>query len=229
MPNTKKITFAKLSGGDNYTYWALRMDSLLIREKLQGALGSKTYNKSEKAAYSGLSDSGYLYTFNLFFTTFLFTFRPTNYLIRTLFSDAFQQSDPLFLKKFPLSATMGNDQKYSFAKLLGSGNYTHWALRMDSLLIREKLQGALGSIAHNKSEDALALIRLQLEDGPLTQIMHLRSAKEAWDKLKDLYNPVSPKARHNALSHSGAIAVIAPESTRYSDPVIAPDLDGRTK
>ncbi|RCI10937.1 hypothetical protein L249_5161 [Ophiocordyceps polyrhachis-furcata BCC 54312] len=136
-----------------------------------------------------LSDSGYLYTFNLFFTAFLFTFRPTNYLIRTLFSDAFQQSDPLFLKKFPLSATMGNDQKYSFAKLSGSGNYTHWALRMDSLLIREKLQGALGSIAHNKSEDALALIRLQLEDGPLTQIMHLRSAKEAWDKLKDLYNP----------------------------------------
>ncbi|RCI09621.1 hypothetical protein L249_3882, partial [Ophiocordyceps polyrhachis-furcata BCC 54312] len=28
---------------------ALRMDSLLIREKLQGALGSKTYNKSEEA------------------------------------------------------------------------------------------------------------------------------------------------------------------------------------
>ncbi|RCI08236.1 hypothetical protein L249_6238, partial [Ophiocordyceps polyrhachis-furcata BCC 54312] len=48
MPNTKKITFAKLSGGDNYTYWALRMDSLLIREKLQGALGSETYNKSEE-------------------------------------------------------------------------------------------------------------------------------------------------------------------------------------
>ncbi|RCI16808.1 hypothetical protein L249_1949, partial [Ophiocordyceps polyrhachis-furcata BCC 54312] len=38
-----------------------------------------------------------------------------------------------------------------------------------------------------------------------------------------------PKARHNALSHSRAIAVIAPESTRYSDPVIAPDLDSRTK
>ncbi|RCI14916.1 hypothetical protein L249_7109 [Ophiocordyceps polyrhachis-furcata BCC 54312] len=32
--------------------------------------------------------------------------------------------------------------------------------------------------------------------------MHLRSAKEAWDKLKDLYNPVS--------DHSGrVIAVIA--------------------
>ncbi|RCI10434.1 hypothetical protein L249_4271 [Ophiocordyceps polyrhachis-furcata BCC 54312] len=46
-----------------------------------------------------LSDSGYLYTFNLFFTAFLFTFRPTNYLIRTVSSDAFQQSDPLFLKK----------------------------------------------------------------------------------------------------------------------------------
>ncbi|RCI11774.1 hypothetical protein L249_7383, partial [Ophiocordyceps polyrhachis-furcata BCC 54312] len=36
-----------------------------------------------------LSDSGYLYTFNLFFTAFLFTFRPTNYLIRTVSSDAF--------------------------------------------------------------------------------------------------------------------------------------------
>ncbi|RCI14979.1 hypothetical protein L249_7073, partial [Ophiocordyceps polyrhachis-furcata BCC 54312] len=46
---TKKITFAKLSGGDNYTHWALRIDSLLIREKLQGALGSKTHNKSEEA------------------------------------------------------------------------------------------------------------------------------------------------------------------------------------
>ncbi|RCI14724.1 hypothetical protein L249_7086, partial [Ophiocordyceps polyrhachis-furcata BCC 54312] len=36
-----------------------------------------------------LSDSGYFYTFNLFFTAFLFTFRPTNYLIWTLFSNAF--------------------------------------------------------------------------------------------------------------------------------------------
>ncbi|RCI14576.1 hypothetical protein L249_7051 [Ophiocordyceps polyrhachis-furcata BCC 54312] len=53
-----------------------------------------------------------------FFTAFLFTFRPTNYFIRT-------QLDPLFLKKFPLSATIGNDQKYSFAKLSGSGNYTY--------------------------------------------------------------------------------------------------------
>ncbi|RCI11068.1 hypothetical protein L249_7461, partial [Ophiocordyceps polyrhachis-furcata BCC 54312] len=56
-----------------------------------------------------------------------------------------------------------------------------------------------------------------------------------------------PKARHNALSHSGAIAVIAPDrlviaigalghhSDRHSDrravpiAVIAPDLDSRTK
>ncbi|RCI10795.1 hypothetical protein L249_5424, partial [Ophiocordyceps polyrhachis-furcata BCC 54312] len=35
------------------------------------------------AARVQLSNSGYLYTFNLFFTAFLFTFRPTNYLIRT--------------------------------------------------------------------------------------------------------------------------------------------------
>ncbi|RCI13514.1 hypothetical protein L249_5506, partial [Ophiocordyceps polyrhachis-furcata BCC 54312] len=36
-----------------------------------------------------LSNSGYLYTFNLFFTAFLFTFRPIKYLIRTVSSDAF--------------------------------------------------------------------------------------------------------------------------------------------
>ncbi|RCI14918.1 hypothetical protein L249_7109 [Ophiocordyceps polyrhachis-furcata BCC 54312] len=84
-------------------------------------MGSDRSDRSDRY----LSDSGYLYTFNLFFTAFLFTFRPTNYLIRTLFSDAFQQTDPLFLKKFPLSAIIGNDQKYSFAKLSGSGNYTY--------------------------------------------------------------------------------------------------------
>ncbi|RCI14381.1 hypothetical protein L249_5959, partial [Ophiocordyceps polyrhachis-furcata BCC 54312] len=65
-----------------------------------------------------LSDSGYLYTFNLFFTAFLFTFRPINYLIRT-------QIDLLFPTKFPLSAIIGNVEKYSFAKLSGSGDYTY--------------------------------------------------------------------------------------------------------
>ncbi|RCI07740.1 hypothetical protein L249_5768, partial [Ophiocordyceps polyrhachis-furcata BCC 54312] len=36
-----------------------------------------------------LSDSGYLYTFNQLFTAFLFLHRPTKYLIRFHFSDAF--------------------------------------------------------------------------------------------------------------------------------------------
>ncbi|RCI14244.1 hypothetical protein L249_5990, partial [Ophiocordyceps polyrhachis-furcata BCC 54312] len=86
---------------------------------------------------------------------------------------------------------MPNTEKITFAKLSGGDNYTYWALRMDSLLIREKLQGALGSETHNKSEEALALIRLQLEDGPLTQIIHIKTALEAWNRLKELYNPVS--------------------------------------
>ncbi|RCI11330.1 hypothetical protein L249_7462, partial [Ophiocordyceps polyrhachis-furcata BCC 54312] len=90
-----------------------------------------------------------------------------------------------------LSQIMPNTEKITFAKLSGGDNYTYWALRMDSLLIREKLQGALGSKTHNKSEEALALIRLQLEDGPLTQIMHIKTASEAWNRLKELYNPVS--------------------------------------
>ncbi|RCI11771.1 hypothetical protein L249_7380, partial [Ophiocordyceps polyrhachis-furcata BCC 54312] len=73
---------------------------------------------------------------------------------------------------------MPNTEKITFAKLSGGDNYTYWALRMDSLLIRE-------------TEEALALIRLQLEDGPLTQIMHIKTASEAWNRLKELYNPVS--------------------------------------
>ncbi|RCI14545.1 hypothetical protein L249_7078 [Ophiocordyceps polyrhachis-furcata BCC 54312] len=72
---------------------------------------------------------------------------------------------------------------------------------MDSLLIREKLQGALGSETYNKSEEALALIRLQLEDGPLTQIMHIKTALEAWNRLKELYNP------HSAYSGVGSIGL----------------------
>ncbi|RCI08291.1 hypothetical protein L249_8365, partial [Ophiocordyceps polyrhachis-furcata BCC 54312] len=147
--NSSSIASFRLSRSGNYTHWALRMDSLLIREKLQGALGSIAHNKSEDALA----------------------------LIRLQLEDG------------PLTQIMHlRSAKEAWDKLKDLYNP---ALRIDSLLIREKLQGALGSIAHNKSEDALALIRLQLEDGPLTQIMHLRSAKEAWDKLKDLYNPVS--------------------------------------
>ncbi|RCI11729.1 hypothetical protein L249_7438, partial [Ophiocordyceps polyrhachis-furcata BCC 54312] len=48
-----------------------------------------------------LSDSGYLYTFNQLFTAFLFLHRPTKYLIRFHFSDAFQQTYPLFPHIFP--------------------------------------------------------------------------------------------------------------------------------
>ncbi|RCI13623.1 hypothetical protein L249_5494, partial [Ophiocordyceps polyrhachis-furcata BCC 54312] len=44
---------------------------------------SDRYKSSSKSPIFLLSNSGYLYTFNLFFTAFLFTFRPTNYLIRT--------------------------------------------------------------------------------------------------------------------------------------------------
>ncbi|RCI11385.1 hypothetical protein L249_7399, partial [Ophiocordyceps polyrhachis-furcata BCC 54312] len=108
-----------------------------------------------------------------------------HHFFNTITSPAFNSSS--ILTKPPsrnsssssLSQIMPNTEKITFAKLSGGDNYTHWALRMDSLLIREKLQGALGSETHNKSEEALALIRLQLEDGPLTQIMHIKTASEA--------------------------------------------------
>ncbi|RCI14246.1 hypothetical protein L249_5990, partial [Ophiocordyceps polyrhachis-furcata BCC 54312] len=120
-----------------------------------------------------------------------------HHFFNTITSPAFNSSS--ILTKPPsrdsssssLLQIMPNTEKITFAKLSGGDNYTYWALRMDSLLIREKLQGALGSETHNKSEEALALIRLQLEDGPLTQIIHIKTALEAWNRLKELYNPVS--------------------------------------
>ncbi|RCI08281.1 hypothetical protein L249_8364, partial [Ophiocordyceps polyrhachis-furcata BCC 54312] len=62
----------------------LQVGTLKYLEKL-----SRDSSSSSLSPRVQLSDSGYLYTFNLFFTAFLFTFRPTNYLIRTVSSDAF--------------------------------------------------------------------------------------------------------------------------------------------
>ncbi|RCI14722.1 hypothetical protein L249_7086, partial [Ophiocordyceps polyrhachis-furcata BCC 54312] len=62
----------------------LQVGTLKYLEKL-----SRDSSSSSLSPRVQLSDSGYFYTFNLFFTAFLFTFRPTNYLIWTLFSNAF--------------------------------------------------------------------------------------------------------------------------------------------
>lgn len=68
---------------------------------------------------------------------------------------------------------------YNIPKLKGSENYITWALRIESFLVKEKLVTAISSENYPKSEEALANIRLFLEDGPLMQIKHFNNAKNA--------------------------------------------------
>ena len=84
-----------------------------------------------------------------------------------------------------------NDKKTTIVKLKGASNYEVWALRIDSVLIKEGLKEAIinspPNVEQEKDEKALADIRLLIEDGPLLQIQHITSAKGAWDSLKTLY------------------------------------------
>ncbi|PHH71182.1 hypothetical protein CDD80_5470 [Ophiocordyceps camponoti-rufipedis] len=80
---------------------------------------------------------------------------------------------------------------FDLAQLSGSKDYPSWALRMESALIREKLWPAVQQEGHNKAEEAKALLRLFVADGPLTQIKHIEDPCLIWKKLKELYNPSS--------------------------------------
>ena len=86
------------------------------------------------------------------------------------------------------------DHKFNISKLKGSENYEIWALRMQSLLIKENCWTFSGTPADpskpaENAEKALALIRLAIEDGPLLQIRNFATPSSAWDGLKKLYSP----------------------------------------
>ena len=77
---------------------------------------------------------------------------------------------------------------YKIKPLKGSQDYITWAIRVEAYLTKEKLINAIRVENNPKSEEALATIRLLLENEPLIQIQHINNAKEAWDTLKNLYN-----------------------------------------
>jgi hypothetical protein len=83
-------------------------------------------------------------------------------------------------------------EKISITKLTGQSNYEVWSLRVQSLLVERSLSNAIEDGASLKTEidqKALANIRLTIEDGPLLQIRHSKTALEAWKMLKNLYSP----------------------------------------
>lgn len=84
---------------------------------------------------------------------------------------------------------MGSGEKSSsIPKLKGSENYIVWSLRVEAYLTKLKLVKGITEENYAKSVDALAEIRLLLEDGPLLQVKHLTTAKQAWDFLKNHFN-----------------------------------------
>ena len=86
-----------------------------------------------------------------------------------------------------------SNERVIMPKLKGTSNYEVWALRTDAFLIKEGLKEAIiterPNLEDSINDKALANIRLLVEDGPLLQIQHINTAKEAWESFKNLYSP----------------------------------------
>jgi len=74
-------------------------------------------------------------------------------------------------------------------KLRGQENYEIWKLRIQAILVEKELETAITDARATPKKDAkaLAVIQLNLQDGPLLQIQNLSSAYSAWQKLESLY------------------------------------------
>ena len=86
---------------------------------------------------------------------------------------------------------MSNTDRFNIRKLTGSEDYSTWAVKAKAMLTKDDLIKAIkgpdaSTIANQK---ALAIIQLLCEDGPLLHIKDMTNAYEAWQRLKDLYNP----------------------------------------
>ena len=85
-------------------------------------------------------------------------------------------------------------QRVAIVPLLeGTANYTLWAIKMKSQLVKEGLYKALdweepaGASQIDKSEKALSEIILYCKQGPIQYIKYEKYVQPAWEKLKSLY------------------------------------------
>jgi hypothetical protein len=80
--------------------------------------------------------------------------------------------------------------KIYLPKLHGSGNYDIWSIRAKAALIKEDLYGPIENASEGiKNNKAISLLKLYCDDGPLLYLKDIDSAKEAWQRLEDLYYP----------------------------------------
>lgn len=85
---------------------------------------------------------------------------------------------------------MTSIEKHSLTKLRGSDNYIPWSIRTKAALAKEELLTAIhADINGIRNQKALGLICFLCDDGPLLYIKDMTSAKKAWEKLQELYNP----------------------------------------
>ena len=88
---------------------------------------------------------------------------------------------------------MSTTLEYDFGKLKGSENYKVWSIRAQAALQKEegkwKEITATTATTDSSNIEALATLRLIIEDGPLLQTRTLSTAKEVWHALENLYAP----------------------------------------
>ena len=98
---------------------------------------------------------------------------------------------------------MADSSIYRVPKLIGNSNYDIWALRIESLLVKEGCYSimtinpadlTLARYSQDQLDElkqlegkALSIIRLSLEDGPLLQTKEIKSPFTLWNNLQSLY------------------------------------------
>lgn len=68
-----------------------------------------------------------------------------------------------------------------------------WSIRNQAALTREDLASCLERDTNRAKNSCkgLAIIKLLCDDGPLLYIKDITSAKEVWQKLRDMYGPLA--------------------------------------
>ena len=86
---------------------------------------------------------------------------------------------------------MASLEETQIQRLRGSDNYSIWTIRAKAVLAKEELIDTIRQSATtgSKNDRALSIIQLLCDDGPLLYIKDITDAKQAWDKLQEIYYP----------------------------------------